>query len=83
MQCKTVKKIDKLGRIVLPQEFRKELAWGKETKIAIIKKGSRIILQENNESCFLCGTEENLYQAKDRYICRDCILGIKIKKIKE
>ena len=80
MQHKTVRRIDELGRIVLPQEYRNALAWGEETEVAIIKEGNRLILQANSGSCFLCGSEENLCLAKDRFICKDCISEIAVSQ---
>lgn len=77
MNLKIVRKLDELGRIVLPQDFRKDLSWSAETRIAITKQGSQLILQADKDSCFICGSEQNLTKIKDKHICSECILEIK------
>lgn len=79
MENKVVRKIDELGRIVLPQDFRNALSWNTETKIAIIRQGNQLILQPDKDTCLFCGREQSLIQIKDKYICDRCILEAKEK----
>lgn len=58
MQEKIVRKMDELGRIVLPQEFRRAMDWNDGTNISITRDGNKLILQENSCSCILCGNEK-------------------------
>ena len=73
MEKTEIRQLDELGRIVLPREFRRALAWGDEAKIAIQLDGSKMVLFAQPSLCFLCGSQEDLREAKDRYICRACI----------
>lgn len=58
MQGKFVRTMDALGRIVLPQEFRSAMCWKGGTKLSIIRDHNKLILQEDNGSCFLEGTNK-------------------------
>lgn len=72
MQNKVVRKIDELGRIVLPQDFKNALAWDTETNIEIIRQGDQLILQTYKDYCIFCRNENNLIQIKDKHFCKDC-----------
>lgn len=76
MKDKIVRKLDELGRIVLPQEFRHALSWDKDTKVEITKEGNQLILQAAPGSCFLCGAGDHLRYVKGRFICEHCIAEI-------
>jgi len=73
MERTEIRQLDELGRVVLPGEFRRALAWGDETKIAIQLDGSKMVLSAQPCLCFLCAGQENLREVKDRYICKACI----------
>ncbi|MCL1952159.1 MAG: AbrB/MazE/SpoVT family DNA-binding domain-containing protein [Oscillospiraceae bacterium] len=73
MERTIVRQMDELGRIVLPREFRDALGWALETKVAIQLEGSKLTLCAEPGVCFLCGSAEELYEVKDRYICKACI----------
>ena len=70
-----VRKIDELGRIVLPMEFRKELNVGAKCDVRMeIKEGS-IVLTPNECLCIGCG---EIISPKTKYgICARCIARIK------
>ena len=55
IQQKFVREMDSFGRIVLPRDFRNAMCWKDGTKISIIRDGRKLILQEENGSCFLEG----------------------------
>jgi len=73
METTEIRQLDELGRIVLPREFRRALAWGEETKVAIQLDGSKMLLFAQPCLCFLCAGQEDLREVKDRYICKACI----------
>ncbi|NLN81677.1 MAG: AbrB/MazE/SpoVT family DNA-binding domain-containing protein [Clostridiales bacterium] len=73
MKSEVVRKMDELGRIVIPIEMRNALGWDDETKISISRQGERLVLQTYQGSCFVCGSEENLKQIHGKYICRECV----------
>ena len=80
MQNKIIRKIDELGRIVLPQEFRNALAWNAKTNVAVSMEGKKIILSEDSDFCVFCGSEKNLRPVKNGFICGDCIAELTVNK---
>ena len=73
MRVVETRKIDSLGRVVLPIELRKELDIGDKTDIDICVNGNQIILKKNEPSCKICGAVSELKQMKNNiFVCADC-----------
>lgn len=70
-----VRKIDKLGRIVIPMEYRKKAGIEIDDEASITEENGRIIIQRKTPSCKICGSEENLN--KEFSLCQKCIDIIK------
>ena len=68
-----VRKIDELGRVVLPMELRNKLKIKEKDPIEIYVEGSSIILKKFENSCTFCGNTKNLISYKDKLICNKCI----------
>lgn len=71
-----VRKIDELGRVVLPIEIRKRFNLNeKDTVSILIDEGTEtILLKKTSPSCCGCGTTEGLKTLNNSiYICSDCI----------
>lgn len=73
MNSKFTRTMDRLGRIVLPLEQRKELGWDEQTNISITTDGNKIILQEEIPSCFMCKKTENLKIVNGKALCSTCL----------
>lgn len=71
------RKIDELGRIVLPIELRRGLEIGEKDALEIYVEEDRIILRKYKPSCVFCGNEDNIIDYKGKYICADCIAQLK------
>lgn len=68
------RKIDKLGRITLPNEIRDSLNILNETELNISVKNEEIILTKSNSYCVWCGKiNETQNQTKEKYLCDKCI----------
>ncbi len=67
-----VRKIDELGRLVLPKELRKTLQIAHEDPIEIYVEGESIILKKYQPCCIFCGNAENLVDFSSKKICKDC-----------
>ncbi|WP_295152015.1 AbrB/MazE/SpoVT family DNA-binding domain-containing protein [uncultured Ruminococcus sp.] len=72
-----VRKVDELGRIVLPIELRRTYDLAVRDSIEIYTEDDKIILKKYQKSCIFCGNKENLIDFKDRTICADCAAEIK------
>ena len=74
------RKVDELGRIVLPQEARSVLEIREKENLDIFLKEDAIIIRKNCEPpvCTLCGESENeLIEVGHSLVCSDCISKIK------
>lgn len=69
------RKIDKLGRIVLPMDFRKALGLEGEAEVVIGVIGNTITVKGAESTCRLCGSAQNV--SKQLKICSGCIAKIK------
>ena len=68
-----VRKIDELGRIVLPMELRNKLKIKEKDPMEIYVDGSSIILKKFESTCTFCGNKKNLISYKDKLICDKCL----------
>ena len=76
-----VRKVDELGRIVIPIELRNKLDIAIKDSIEIFVEGSSIVLKKYEESCIFCGSTKDLNSYKDKLICGKCLANIsEIKK---
>lgn len=72
-----VRKVDTLGRIVIPKEIRNKLGIDYNTSIEIYVDGDYIVLTKYEKKCIICGKSENIVSYKDKTICNSCIELIK------
>lgn len=76
------RKLDELGRIVLPVEIRKTLNITEGDKISISMSGGKIILEKFEEYDFFTGSTRDLIDFKGKKISRKTIIElIKIANI--
>ena len=68
-----IRKIDTLGRIVIPKELRNYLNYNTSTKLEIRLRGRTLMIQEAAGQCLFCGATDNVIEHKDGCICKDCI----------
>jgi len=68
-----VRKIDELGRIVLPIETRKSLDLEAKDGVEIFVEQDRIILKKYEPCCIFCGDADNVTYYKDKRVCRACL----------
>lgn len=67
-----VRKVDELGRIVLPIELRRTLDIEERDALEIYLDGDRIVLQKYETSCLFCGSDRGLVSYKGKNICSEC-----------
>ncbi len=72
-----IRKVDELGRIVIPMELRKKLKIAEKDPIEIFTDGSSIILKKFQPNCIFCGNTKNLKIYQDKLICTKCAEKIK------
>lgn len=68
-----VRKIDELGRIVLPVELRRTLNIGVKDSMEIFVDGENIVLKQYRPCCIFCGEGSDIITYKGKNVCRSCI----------
>ncbi|MEG0768779.1 MAG: AbrB/MazE/SpoVT family DNA-binding domain-containing protein [Ruthenibacterium sp.] len=71
-----VRKIDDLGRVVLPIELRRVLDLDKDASLEIYVDEGSIILKKYQPACIFCGSAEGVKQHQGRNICAECRAAI-------
>jgi transcriptional pleiotropic regulator of transition state genes len=71
-----VRKIDTLGRIVLPKELRNTLDIAENDSIEIYIDAENIIFRKYNPGCIMCGEVLNVKNFKGKNICNTCVTNI-------
>lgn len=72
-----VRKVDELGRIVLPIEVRRRLELEAKDGVEIFVEKDRVILKKYEPCCIFCGDAEDVVYFKDKRVCRNCLEAIK------
>ncbi len=67
-----IRRLDELGRVVIPIEIRNQFNIVEKDQIEIYVDGDKIILKKHEESCIICGSTENLKEIKNKLICKKC-----------
>jgi transcriptional pleiotropic regulator of transition state genes len=67
-----VRKIDDLGRVVLPVELRRLYGIQAGEPLAISVDGDAIVLRKLDEGCVFCGSASSLSLFRDRAVCAAC-----------
>ena len=75
-----VRRVDELGRVVLPIELRNKFGITEKDPMEIYVDGSSIILKKYEPNCMFCGSSKKLIDFKDKLICEKC--AEKIGKLK-
>lgn len=68
-----IRKIDELGRVVIPIELRCKFDIEEKSLIEIFVDGSNIILKKFEPNCIFCGSPKRLLEYKDKLVCEKCL----------
>lgn len=68
-----VRKVDELGRIVLPIELRRTLDISEKDTLEIYVEGSAIVLRKYRPSCIFCDSTRDVFQFKGKNLCSLCL----------
>lgn len=68
-----IRKVDDLGRIVLPIELRRMLDIAERDEMEIYVENDSIILQKYEPACIFCNSGRGLLSYQNRNVCRDCV----------
>ena len=72
----TTRRVDDVGRIVLPSELRNTLDIKRENGINLYLEGTRIILEKANLCCISCRQRNDLTEYMNHMICKECMKNL-------
>ncbi|MFO7636796.1 MAG: AbrB/MazE/SpoVT family DNA-binding domain-containing protein [Clostridia bacterium] len=68
-----VRRVDELGRIVVPIELRRSLDIGDRDTVEMYLEGDNIIIRKYQPSCVFCGTSSDITLYREKMLCLNCI----------
>ena len=71
-----VRKVDELGRIVLPKELRTTLDINERDALEIYVDGNTVILKKYEPTCIFCNNIKDIINFKGKNICPSCLKEI-------
>lgn len=72
-----VRKVDELGRIVLPIELRRTMDISERDPLEIYVEGSSIILKKFKPACVFCDSARDVTDFKGKNVCKRCLAELK------
>ncbi len=68
-----VRKVDELGRIVIPIELRRTMGIEEKDALEIYVDSDKIILKKYEPACIFCGNAEEVVNYKGKNLCKSCL----------
>ena len=68
-----VRKIDDLGRMVIPIELRKTMNIDKKDPMVIYVDDEMIILKKYEPACIFCSSADNTFEFEGKRVCPECV----------
>lgn len=67
-----IRRVDELGRVVLPIELRNKFGITEKDPMEIYVDGNSIILKKYEPNCIFCGSSKKLVEYQGKVICQKC-----------
>ena len=71
-----IRRVDELGRVVIPIEIRNQFGISEKDPMEIYVDGSSIILKKYEPNCIFCGNSKKLIEFEGKLICKKCANNI-------
>ncbi len=71
-----VRKVDELGRVVIPIELRRTLGIDEKDALEIYVDSEKIILKKYEPACVFCGNASEMTHFKGKNVCKECALAM-------
>lgn len=76
-----IKKIDNLGRVVVPKGYRMMLGLQPGDPLDVAVDGDHLVIRPHREGCAFCGGPEATFAYLQKGICPDCMEQIRAMPI--
>lgn len=67
------RKVDELGRIVIPKEIRNKFYIKTNDKLDIYVENDVISLIKDSKKCIFCSSTKDLIEQNNKYVCNKCM----------
>jgi transcriptional pleiotropic regulator of transition state genes len=74
----TARRIDQLGRVVVPAELRRVLGIRQGDLLDIRVEDGHLVLLKIEPECAICGRADNLVELHEKHVCKDCVREISL-----
>ena len=71
------RKVDDLGRVVIPASMRRSLGIGLGDEVEITVEDDRVILVKPAEQCAFCGSQHELTSFRGKVVCWSCTAALR------
>jgi transcriptional pleiotropic regulator of transition state genes len=71
-----VRRVDELGRIVIPIELRRTMGIEEKDALEIYVDSEKIILKKYEPACIFCGNAEDVANYKGKNLCKNCLFEL-------
>jgi transcriptional pleiotropic regulator of transition state genes len=71
-----VRKVDELGRVVIPIELRRTLGIEEKDALEIYVDSEKIILKKYEPACVFCGNASEVQHYRGKLVCRECAVAM-------
>ncbi len=68
-----VRKVDELGRVVIPIELRRTLGIHEKDALEIFVDSEKIVFKKYEPACIFCGSADEIIDYKNKRICKQCL----------
>lgn len=76
----TMRRIDQLGRVVVPAELRRMLGFNEGDVLEFSAREGELVLRRIDPSCAICGHgSDDLVDLRDKHLCRNCVHEIRLQ----
>ena len=76
----TMRRIDQLGRVVVPAELRRLLGIGEGDTLEFSAQGTELILRRVAPFCAICAcTADDLVDLHEKHVCQSCVQEIRLQ----
>lgn len=67
-----VRKVDELGRVVIPIELRRTMGIDEKDALEIYVDNEKIILKKYEPACIFCGNATDIQDYRGKRVCKEC-----------
>lgn len=71
-----VRKVDELGRVVIPIELRRTHHIDERDAVEIFVNGDQIVMRKYEPACVFCGNAADVASFKGKNVCHSCLASM-------